>query len=387
MKQKNDLSPQKTDLITIDWLSISIQTVQQYYIKDENQRIKFGKTIELIPTHKKTPNFRCIWDVIYKGEHVAELQTCPNKDNMEENHAILKFQNELFYTYSLKKIYNDLKFCISWSFIKVNQIDIAVDREERRGIDTFMKKYVQGKIDFVGNQEVTATFKNSTTLKYFRVGSRKSDKFMRIYWKRQELEVSNKRYISEWWEKNGIDSEKEVLRTELSLKGSLMNKIIMPDIDDDSGETFTPFENEHIISIIQDPRILKDIFISETKKFCKYVKTSELKKKKRTNICKQYNVFDFNIKESIWKFSRIKQNYSKIIHKVKIVSKFLQELAIETECNIYEIFSDEVAKFGGLREWKNDKVERWEHELKKKLENPNYRNFISMFSDLTYKVV
>lgn len=386
MKNKtleNELINQKKALIFVDWLSFSAETYQ--VIDEKLDNIKY-KDIELIKTHRRTPNFKSIYDVYYKNMLIGTLNAHPNKQIMSDRHIIFKFENELLYTLHLSTYYKILKKQIPFKFLKINQVDIAIDQEQNQKQQSFMRKYAAGKIDFVGNQETTVTFKNSREIKYFRVGSRKSDKFLRCYYKRQELEISNKHYISEIWEKNGFDPDKEVFRTELSIKGSIMNKLISLDFTEDNNTHYFPMLEEKTMFIIQDQEFLKSVFERETRNFAQYYKQCDFNK--RADQRKTYNIFDHLHIEPIFLLDRVKAEASKVFHKLKMLTKFLFELHIESGTEIYKYLSDAVCRYENMNVWRDEKIERWEKEHKRKLDNPGYKRYYNFVNkNLTVSMI
>lgn len=378
----------KNSLINLDWLAISIKTKSVIEAVEAGNYINYGENVQLLATHRRTSNFKQIFDVLINGMLVAELQAIPNKTMLQPNHAILKFNNELLYMSNLLNVYNTLKNEIKFFFHKFNQIDIALDTPQSQADTKFMYLYAGGKIDFLGKQEVTVQFGNSTNIKYFRIGSRKSSKFIRCYYKRQELEVSNKKYISDYWKKNGINEDEEVFRTELCLKGSIMNKL--EEINQETGEVKLSLMCESTLAKIQDSNYLLDLFKAESEKLTTYYKTKDrvkADKLERTNRVKHYNFIKINLKQSIYLFERLKDNCSKVVHKIKMTSKFMHQLFLETGENLYKHLSDEIVNFEDMATWKANRVGRWEQEYSAR-SNPKIKQYLSTIREnLRYKQI
>lgn len=375
-------------LINLDWLSISIKTKGVIEPIEAGNYVEFGHNVKLLATHRRTSNFKQIFDVLIDGMLVAELQAIPNKSMLQPNHCILKFNNELLYMSSLLDVYNTLKNQIQFFFHKFNQIDIALDTPASAANTNFMYLYAAGKINFLGKQEVTVQFGNSQNIKYFRIGSRKSSKFIRCYYKRQELEVSNKKYIADYWKQNGINEEEEVFRTELSLKGSLMNKL--EEINQETGEIKLALMCESTLEKIQDSQYLLDLFKAEAEKLTTYYKTHhriKFDKIERTNRIKHYNFLQINLKQSIYLFERLKDNCSKVVHKIKMTAKFMHQLFLETGENLYKHLSDEIVNFEDMAVWKSNRVGRWEQEFTDR-KNPKIKQYLSTIREnLRYKEI
>lgn len=381
-------------IINLDLLQISIKLKELIQLDQKNDKISISDNVTLIKTHRKTTIFNEVYNVEINGLIVFELQCNPNKGLLDVDHAILRAKNEYLYTKNIYKYYKLLKKDMKFLFYKINAIDIAVDTPKIKGIDAFQYDYVKGKIDFVANPQVTATFKNSGTIEYFRVGSRKSDKFLRTYDKRKEISISNKRYILDYFDKNNFDPNIEVFRMEVSIKGQLMNKIICPDFIEYptshpsvSTTNYYPFLEEKTLSIIQDGEFLKSVYLKETDNFLKTYKTQEFAKKKRANLCKQKSALKLNFSKATFLLDKVKANAAKVTHKVKMLSKFLQECAQESKAYIYEQLSFDIAHAHNMEEWRFKKIDSWINETNRKLKNKDYQKTLSAFTSVYYSRV
>ncbi len=377
----------KNKLICLDFLAISIELAHDIKLIEGQKTLKFNQTtIEL--TNRRTTNFSQIFDIYVNSYRVGELRYKTNKAQMNERTGIIKFSNELLYTANLCGIYKRLKYDLKFKFNKINHIDIAVDQSAND--DKHIKwayDYARNKIDFVGNQVIRLDFQKQKIRNAY-IGSRSSGKFMRCYYKKQELQISNKNYISEFWKKNELDQENEVFRTELSLSGSLLNKIYAPDLINNDNSVYYAFLEEKTLDIIQDPKFLNDIFQSETKNFTKCVKVKELNKLKRTNLCKQFTIFaHLKFEDIIIYLKRAKMDASKMVHKIKMTAKFLHQLYIETDNFFFKTIGAEIADFEDLSVWRSSKIEIWENEHRAKCDNPIYKKYMSAFSNLQFKLI
>lgn len=382
MIQKKSTKNAEKTLINLDLLQISIKLKDLLTPVEDQKIIKIGKNTNLELTHKSTTIFKTVFNVVYRGLNIFELQCNPKKGLLDVDHAILKVKNEYLYTQNLSAYYYALKKEMKFLFIKISALDIAADIEKNENTDKFAYNYAKGKIDFVNHPAVTIQFKRSNKIEYIRIGSRKSDKFIRCYDKRTELKTSNKKYISDFWQKNNFDQKKEVYRMELSLKGALMHKIICTDFleQEQSGDNsaYYPFLNEKTIEILQNVEFLKAVYFKETDNFLKYYSINEyLKKSSRAELVKKKSIIQFNPEKIIFHLERVKDKAAKMIHKVKILSKFLHQVGIETGNDIYTFLSEEVSNFERLKEWRSNNLERWTNETKHLLKNPLYPNYIS----------
>jgi hypothetical protein len=378
----------KKHLIALDFLSIGVE-LKHNFVMIEGQKTKVFNKTTLHLTNRKTPNFSEIYDIEVSGLIVGELRYRCNKPTIGEKYAIIKFSNELLYSINLYGIYQRIKSDIKFRFNKINQVDIALDQSatDDKHIK-FAYDYARGKIQFVGSQQVRIDFQKQVIRSVY-IGARQSGKFIRCYYKKQELQVSNKLYISEYWQKNNLDTTGEVFRTELSLSGSITNKIYTKDFGDNEKDYYFPFLEEKTLRIIQSGQFLNDVFQAETKNFTKVVKVKEYNMNKgRANLCRQWNIFkhlEFN--HVLIMLTRIKQEASKIVHKIKMASKFLYQMHIETGQYFFKALSGEIADYENLNEWRESKLFEWQREHEKKLENPIYKRYFSAFNDLKIHIV
>jgi hypothetical protein len=385
----------KKAIYSLDFLSISglfhnTKAPENMEVLPENSTIKYGEIL-LKLTRRRTQNFKFIWDIEINNLIVAEIRTNPNKSFLHENAAIIKFNNELLYNENLNALYQKIKKQLGFQFIKINQIDIALDQVEDKETNQHIKfayDFIRGKTNFVGNQTIRIDMQKQH-IRDIYIGQRNSHKFLRCYYKKRELQRSNKTYILDYWRKNKLEhDDKEVFRSELSLRGSVINEIEIKDLANNGGN-YQPFFDENIISIVQSNEFLNSVFRSETKKFCSTVKISEyLQKAKDASRCAQNYIFEhLDLTEPILLLSRLKADAAKMVHKIKMTCKFLEQIFAETNQDAYRMLSDNIAAFEGLLHWKMQKEKDWIQEHKRKLDNPLYKRYMGSFKSGYFKYV
>ena len=386
----------KKAIYSLDFLSISglfptLKTALNSEILPENTCLTFGTSL-LKLTNRRTQNFKYIFDIEQNGLIVAEIRTHPNKNFLDENSCILKFNNELLYNNNLRDIYFQIKNDLCFQFTKINQIDIALDQIEDKDKNKHIKfayDYIRGKTNFVGNQTIRIDMQKQH-IRDIYIGQRNSHKFMRCYYKKRELTRSNKTYIEDYWNLNQLDhKDKEVFRCELSIKGSVINGIEIEELRDHVSGNYQPFFDEQILDVVQSNVFLNSVFRSETEKFCKTVKIDEyLKKAKDASKCVKTYIFEhLNLDEPILLLSRIKADAAKMVHKIKMTCKFLEQIFAETGQEAYRTISDNIAAFENLYIWKKSKERDWSDDHKRRLKNPIYKRYISSFKSGYFKFV
>lgn len=371
----------KNSTIALDLLSLSVELQPELSIKlNEIDEDYVTGSIKLECTKRRTPNFKHIFNVYLNNSRVGELRTGFNKPGKGIEHSVFKFSNEILYSEQLAPIYFELKSALNWNFCKINAIDIALDQTvEPKSAKhlTPYKKYLRQEVDFLGRSEVTVQFKRGEIRNVY-IGSRKSDKFVRCYYKRQELAVSNKHYIQQFWEQNGIfNPNTEIWRTELSLKGSIINKIVLSDLKGTDNNNALPFFDESNITLIQNKDFLLSIFRKETDNFLKYYSKKEAASQKNISRVKHYSVLaNIDIPEPMVLLERIKTEASKMVHKIKMTAKFLTQISVETGHKIFDRLSDVIVSFEDLSDWKQDKKLNWIWEHEQKLKNEHYKRYM-----------
>ena len=84
---------------------------------------------------------------------------------------------------------------------------------------------------------------------------------------------------------------------------------------------------------------------------------------------------------------KVKANAAKVTHKVKMLSKFLQECAQESKAYIYEQLSFDIAAAHNMEEWRFKKIDTWISETNRKLKNKDYQKTLSAFTSVYYSRV
>lgn len=215
------------------------------------------------------PQFSEMWSVYYCGEQVAVLFTAPRYDYMPHDAAQVKIENRILYTANYLTMYRHICDCIGYAHHNVSRLDIAIDshhfgvfefmteevlkfhRYELKGkayIDPHGFRYRKGRGEYLG----------------FVIGKSKSKKQVSVYDKTRELEKSNKHYIREFHELNGLKSENgsHCERIEIRL----------------NSEAITDIENFDYMRL-ECPRYLASIVKTSVQNFFEFVSTSGYKKK------------------------------------------------------------------------------------------------------------
>lgn len=221
-------------IVNLDWVSVSFE---------RRRALESAGRVVLDNTGRGIETFRTGQRVNIDGAPVGFLYSdnnLPEKPNLCQ----LKIDNEYLYSFnSIANIIDILREDLGLSYVGLCRVDICGDFQNERllsqgfAIDDFNNKVAAGKI------RRTKLFKRAKTrvvytqdetvcndinerpqviMKNGRIETiyfGKSNIRARLYNKTNELKVSQKSYIMEFWKNNGMDPAGEVWRMELEMSG------------------------------------------------------------------------------------------------------------------------------------------------------------------------
>ena len=182
--------------------------------------------------------------VDYNGEYFLTLLDTPRASSMKKDFVKIDVQNHfLYYTNYVSLL---LKFLddTGLKFNNLTRMDIALDGVYTKGRVLSRKTGKssvwnhKGVLNFLGNKchqskgwiingRGDYTFrgkKSDMSISTAYLGSRKSDAYIRIYNKREELKHSQKSYINDYFSANGFSEEDSLERIEFVFKGKHVAK-------------------------------------------------------------------------------------------------------------------------------------------------------------------
>ena len=196
----------------IDWLQI-----------DSRGTLKNSHFFITLDTEKKTSVFNKLYQIYENNNYVASIVSEPIEDFLPTDLNLIKLINkELYYQNPIQRIIS-LSLDHNLTPWRPSRIDIAIDFNTFLGgylpqnliKDFFKCKYLKtGTTDFIiqGKQETTQN------LHYLKFHKKDSNVDTYLYNKSKEMrEVKNKPWITERWEKCGIDMTKDVWRLEFAI--------------------------------------------------------------------------------------------------------------------------------------------------------------------------
>jgi len=361
LQQKEGSPSHSPQLISTDWCQFSLKGM----IPDVKKGFrKVNKRINLQYRGYGHHNWSNEVTVHLDGEQIGRMDVLPTS-LMSPDCIVWYTNNKMQYskgwTDKLKYVWKEMNL----SFTHVGRIDIAVDAPENKQFD-FIKKLTSGKLRLVGGSKFTVQYTNDAKVDYFRFGSRSSDKFMRAYYKRQEIERSNKYYMEEVWEANGfnLDEGQEVTRFEIVLKRKELKKYY--DVWEKYGEL-----DETNLELLEDPSYLAALFNTGKKSFFEFVSRRSLARTGNVSRCKRIKILDLSGITS-YLLEKIKSKCTTAVYSAKISAKFLFMLCCKTCDPRYMAEIEEILHNFNLQRWFNAKRERFYNEFKLRYESQHF---------------
>lgn len=359
-----------TKTIAIDWLQLSLRGRINWH--GENSICKVTPDLILEDLKRGSTHFVRSATVILCGEVIGKIDFNPrNSDMIGEDTVIFKAENRILYQTDYVKRIKEFAELTKLSFKHMTKLDIAIDSEQKgKGLFKFLDKLSKNQIKIVGQAEHQARRNSNNEMNYFRLGSSSSNKLVRCYYKKQEIEQTQKRYITEFWEYNGLDTTKEIERVEISMKKKEISKYWNP----------TSFDE---LLYLESTTFLSSLFQSGTKKFFEFVRVKEyIKKKRQADRCKKISFFDFKGLGGMLLY-KIKAKVTTEIYRLKMFAKTSFIIAKATGSKLYAAASLEAAKNLDLMDWYEHSQSKWNYEFRLFKKSGRYKFLTSYIENQT----
>jgi len=169
--------------------------------------------------------FQYIYDIYLHGEKFATIQTMPREGSVLDSClSIMKIENHILYQRGWIARFDYVMDSLGVSFSHVTQLDVAVDCDSGRFLADYASLVSGQKMKF-GKAKAATEHGTNFSIEGGYVGSRKSDKFIKIYDKTEELnQCEHKTYIREMWKANGLNTD-TVQRLELTVRRDMVKRI------------------------------------------------------------------------------------------------------------------------------------------------------------------
>lgn len=335
-------------LIILDWLQIHYRAEIPTF-KDKNY-FQLNKDCFIKYTYSGSKNFLNVDELFINGVRVATIQHNPRSSVNNDNTIILKFENELFYSKSIAYYMDYINNILQWENRGVTRMDIAADTIKQAPYE-FTKKYyhLTGLKTSTYKTKIVGKAKPYINNGTIYLGSKSSDKQIKIYNKSKELETNNKRHIKAYYKRNGIDyKSNEVIRFELSISGKKGKNIDL--------------------SKIEDTNYLTDILKKECKGFFEFRKEVTRAGKKKI-----IDVTPIKFKpEFSTTYNKLQVTNNTTLNSIFTAKRTIKSLYMENKekLNSYNLNIDsvlnELIRKNDLQEWFNSKKPYYDKEAESK---------------------
>ncbi len=204
--------------INLDWFQFICHS------KINNKSLDLYSTSRIKIKKQQTnhnPNFRFRYIVHFDGIDLCEIFTIPNNRNHKENEISIKITNSQLYSGNWVSRIQYVIDVLGIVFSRLTRIDIALDGNDIYKKMGLFRRYLRTKTIVISNKGLSVEgvhfIKEGTKWNSYTIGSRKYQKMAKIYVKTEELKASYKKYIKQFWELNGLDTNDVIGRFELQL--------------------------------------------------------------------------------------------------------------------------------------------------------------------------
>jgi len=345
--------------ICLDWLELIVTgkisvletdirmgSVQENYIFSE--RFSLSKT----NGHKRI-GFKFCFSIYLDNNNIGYLFYGNNGKLRFANpdSILIHIENHVLYQTDLaEKLYFILN-TLQLSFSHYFRIDIALDGSgliAQFNTLTNSKKYFRKRKIFQSGIIDEQTKLHSS----FILGSRNSEKYISIYDKTEEMEKSGKPYIKDFWQKNNLDTSKNVDRMELRLKTKALKSFSV---------NFTCLEN---------PSYLASFFNSIAGNFLEFFNSNNTSK----------SLIDWSYFEKI-KINKLPQTQKAFSLRSRQTGiKMLYEEFVKTDDKEIASVLKKISASYNLNSWVVKSIPKWDYKLKQ--ENILHKKFNPSFFTL-----
>lgn len=212
--------------IALDWLSIYFTQSGQFSEKiEDGDNVQVNDNFYLVAINRPTLHFNSMFQVIQDGEEVATiLVNSKNEKFFEKNVVKVEIKNHALYSGAWMDVVDVLqKFGLRYK--SCGRIDIAIDgmNTMHQLLNLYAKQTVNNKtLQLKNSSQSRARFSakvlNPQTMLFenFNIGGSGGNKMITIYNKSLDIVKTGKKYIQEYWLRNGIIGELEDLDKQAS---------------------------------------------------------------------------------------------------------------------------------------------------------------------------
>lgn len=349
-------------LITIDWLDIHFKTSE--ILKEPAKKydlVEIGKNTVLQDCGHGTGNYAHLWDCYHYGELLGQLQTHPRVKQMKEESVNLKIDNSRLYCEGLIRDLAEFQDENNLTFKNVTRLDLAIDNVKCQDeLNSYLTDKNSGLVK-IGKSKVSGFKFEEENRQFgsFYVGSRSSDKFLKVYNKSLEiLQSSKKSYISDFWAKNNVSGD-AIYRLELQMRSKAIKDIRY-------------FKLEKLAS----QNYLYSIFKSSAKDYLTFGLKNGKKDSNKSRL-DRINLIEREIPIFASYLEKSERLETGDIYKAKLTIKLLFKIDFVERSNtlhFYQTVKDLIERYQ-LEDWYKMKKVEWIHEFEGSYQRKNKIKF------------
>jgi len=203
-------------LIGLDWFEVMC-TSTMFTVGDPPSVIKLDNgNIRMSIRRSGIQHWEAMYDISVNNRPFGHICCVPRERNiLQPNMILFQALNNVQYETGFLQEFQYLCDKAEWKLRNGTRIDIALDGH---GFIPLFQKIMKGKLHKVGQATMTAHFDMNVKCTGYDIGKRSSAKWLTCYNKKVEMKMKDKPYIKAYWDKGGLDQEKDVERLELKLR-------------------------------------------------------------------------------------------------------------------------------------------------------------------------
>jgi len=338
--------------INVDWFEVML--LGRFVTPEDAPAVvdNFAGKIRFVKDKSGTKHFRFKYDVYLSEKHFGHILCCPRNEHiMAGNFISFKLQNNVLYELEWVERCDALFKAMNWTVKNNTRLDIALDGY---GFMDIFSKCVRGEVRKIGQARPNVYYNSSMKqITGYDLGSKASNKWLTAYNKTKELEVSNKKYIKDFWERtdlqmNQIRTEKgepvyqDVERLELKLRNEEIKKI--------EGFDWRRLDDfEYLASIMRTS-------------FVKFFEFIEPSKDSNTTRAKRLKFIDWASIGGV-RLEKMSTRKSNEVYGLKVCCKQLYWLYLQTKEKQYVFNARNIALNINCADWYIKKIAHWEYQF------------------------
>lgn len=169
------------------------------------------------------PHFLDLFELVVDGKTFASV--CMNPVNAEifgSDIIQLKIENARLYEIGWLDTFKEVIKFFSWKMENVSRLDIALDG---KGFLAVANLWHDKAFKTVSRAQFKPNLDKNMNVTAYHLGGMCADRNLKCYDKTRELEVSNKYYIRDFWQRSGLDTSTNVERLEVSLRNEYVKTV------------------------------------------------------------------------------------------------------------------------------------------------------------------